>query len=1497
MVDILHSAPADGDATAMVPAETLTLHRDVASRWDAAGRLGVLSQSRALAAVAGRHDWIKGLSGLGALGGGFGPQAWNLATQIAVSPELLARMTTQTRSLQVGELADLVQIVLEELELDGEGAELEAEFASLHRELQQSQAKAAPSAARTQQAAQRRAAKGGAVAKGSGTAKGNVRATRTVRPQAAVGKLAQLRDLRRLVQQLRATAISADEAASFTPGRLPELAGAAAQDGVQQPHPPTLSGLPVPAESAASSAGTADSRTEQFTRAALRALHPAGAISGGQARADLGGASRAPGRRPALASLLARPARLGTDTAAHPLWTLGETSLAARAPRALRWAEASADRALLETAAEAEQFASGEAVQQAAGAGLGARSRTPTTATPAGRPSGARVGATLSDRSAAGSAQTHVGSAATFGGAALTQGGSPLPHRAAAAIWRASQVSPATRATGAAPQPAVAAAQRGQPGVNAGVSPVASGTYPEAAQAAGGSVALTALRAAAVRARQIVARAEAAARFGAVAEAAPLSHWQRYFQAADAAQTGSSPSSGPAAGAARAFAPGLAAAGWQDAVAPASIGGGRVHAARAVEPQAAGAARFEAAAGDLVAIHDELGGDGAAIAHEQQTGAARQRGSATSAPRLGPQAPTTAGLDRWWTSGSAPAAAAGLAKAGRRTAGAAFQSQAAAGTGGAAAVARSAFGQPAPAGLPAQAPGLVGLAAIGLGQRLDSRVSMGLAPADRSAAAVVASTLAARAWPASAAAPAAASQARQRQTGATIAAVGSGPSIGNAGVRPERAIAGGLQPGVANWQGTGDTVGEWLDLGVPPVEGGFDAVSEQTAAPASARLKATASLSRRAAGSAPALTASPALTAARSVAPAALAAQAAVAALVRARAQARTAVAAGGGAAAAPAVAAMAGLRELGVLAARPAGRVDSLSAWVAQAAARSTAAQSDGSQGVAVRSTPAARLRALRTEQAGAGEWLDLGAGDTADALTGELTASVGAGQGGAPPRAAAATAGNRGTVGPQAIGRRATPAALGADTPQALKAMLKAWGETAGAPADAAAAFVARFLGRGDVAREVAQRMAAAATTRRELVAAAGSEAPTAAVAGEAQRPVAGRAGRPGAAPKAVQATAQGDEIVLSGMAALAALTGGDLFGPPKGRERAMATPEAARELLTPGAVPLSAAGDDAAIGDTSVRGAASASSGSKAAAPAPAKATPAARALAGVQMHTFAPVGLRRGQNLLGQSRRARWLHATPRGTFATRLSSARSAARSGYASASFSYGGSGAGASELVGLSGGDGGWYLGESAPAPTAVRGADRLSAEVAARRSASIGRSPGAASHAAGPSPVVVDGMALPTDFRVGQDLVNPAAGLDAMVEAANRSAGATASHKGTQAAAMTRVLSVTAAPTANMLPLVAPAAQAIVAAAAAKPLSEGIATSGGDPTYGTPIVGVGDHKAGKAGQGAGGDKARQQSEDQSSSVQDIEALAVKVARSVMVRIKRERERRGLHV
>ena len=124
---------------------------------------------------------------------------------------------------------------------------------------------------------------------------------------------------------------------------------------------------------------------------------------------------------------------------------------------------------------------------------------------------------------------------------------------------------------------------------------------------------------------------------------------------------------------------------------------------------------------------------------------------------------------------------------------------------------------------------------------------------------------------------------------------------------------------------------------------------------------------------------------------------------------------------------------------------------------------------------------------------------------------------------------------------------------------------------------------------------------------------------------------------------------------------------------------------------------------------------------------------------------------------------------------------------------------------------------------------------------------------------------------------------------------AGATQAAKASKASSVARVLSVTAAPTSNMLPLVAPAARAVAAAAAAKPLAESIATSGSNPSMVAPMAGhdIAGQTAGGPGQGS---TEKERAESGGTPAQELDQLAMKIARSVMIRIKRERERRGLH-
>ena len=157
-------------------------------------------------------------------------------------------------------------------------------------------------------------------------------------------------------------------------------------------------------------------------------------------------------------------------------------------------------------------------------------------------------------------------------------------------------------------------------------------------------------------------------------------------------------------------------------------------------------------------------------------------------------------------------------------------------------------------------------------------------------------------------------------------------------------------------------------------------------------------------------------------------------------------------------------------------------------------------------------------------------------------------------------------------------------------------------------------------------------------------------------------------------------------------------------------------------------------------------------------------------------------------------------------------------------------------------------------------------------------------------PSNFSFGGSASSTYQNAPQATLIEAGGVAArQAQAAARATGPTASGRAVQASAMARVLSVTDSPTSNMLPLVAPAAHAVVTAAAAKPQSEHIVTSGFGPGQGTATQSLqnGDHPNGEGAHGHG-------DSGHGHDAQDLDALAAKIARSVMTRMQRERERRG---
>ncbi len=262
--------------------------------------------------------------------------------------------------------------------------------------------------------------------------------------------------------------------------------------------------------------------------------------------------------------------------------------------------------------------------------------------------------------------------------------------------------------------------------------------------------------------------------------------------------------------------------------------------------------------------------------------------------------------------------------------------------------------------------------------------------------------------------------------------------------------------------------------------------------------------------------------------------------------------------------------------------------------------------------------------------------------------------------------------------------------------------------------------------------------------------------------------------------------------------------------------------------------------------------------------------------VRLHEFAPLALARGRGLLSKGRRrgGRILRHTRRG----RLGRSR-----------VGYGSAGLGGGPLVGLGSADQGasFHGGDFGHTGTVQR-AERLSAAVQSRRGLEPGpvgrvlrpRAGGAVERTMAPG-----GPGLGRDAQLGSggELVSPQQAIQSAAAGAPSRQGATAQAKSVKAGAMARVLSVTAAPSANILPLVAPAARAIAAQAAAKPQAESIATSGADSTHASSSRSVA---------GGGGSETGQTD----ATKQDLDALAMKIARSVLVRMKREKERRGIH-
>ncbi len=485
----------------------------------------------------------------------------------------------------------------------------------------------------------------------------------------------------------------------------------------------------------------------------------------------------------------------------------------------------------------------------------------------------------------------------------------------------------------------------------------------------------------------------------------------------------------------------------------------------------------------------------------------------------------------------------------------------------------------------------------------------------------------------------------------------------------------------------------------------------------------------------------------------------------------------------------------------------------------------------------------------------------------------------------------------------------------PAALRAALAVFGERVGVRADpsVAGAYLARFFGAS-----LPVRSRTTADPERAIVRLAADIRADV----EAAVPVSGAhrtSGRSGGVPSTSRADAVASpaEPVLRGLAALEALMAGPgatdaLLGQAAARELRAAAAD--QTLLEPAAESLQRL-EELTVG----------------AAPAPATSSRAAAhnaAWPSAQIHRFAPVGLGRGRGLLARAKAAESGSSAPlsaRSTNARPSGAASWTARRAVAGGetSVGYGAAALGGGELLGLTGGDSADFFGEALVTPQALRGADALAGWVSQRRGGAPIRGHAAAvagfARDAGAGEFVQSGGGggdfsgdtdaigphnVPTSFNFREavsgnstytnapqaTLIEAGGAAARQASAAARATGPSASARANQAGAMARVLSVTDSPTGNMLPLVAPAAHAVVTAAAAKPQSEHIVTSGYGPSQGTSAQSM---QGGGHGDGASHDQAHGE-EAHGHDAQDVDALAAKIARSVMLRMQRERERRG---
>jgi hypothetical protein len=1418
--------PENPQGTPAGPQDVLTLHRGIYDRWLAENGRGMATRQVPTSLALSSDRLIAHLPGLAAMAGTFGTQAWDLATSVAQSPQLLSKLGLEARTLQIGDLADLLQLVLDEEELSQEAEALEGartrtsaieKQASARTNPQSKSPVGRPTPARTQTTGRRpapgqasklrairqmladlrtREAKASAALSGASTPdvagqvgrldpdqSGTQRAAPGQAASATQDRTESLGILRTQAPRARMAAdrwldpaSRAQDVASLP--RSLRMAEQAAELALLEPGPEGFAAANDGASSAASTwidkegsrgaavQGRASTRVDSTARAEVSAPHAVASAQAVKSDARLPAAAWAAtlARRPQANRAFANPAQTWGASTPRGNQTVGVTA----SPAFSDSAPASGTRAALAQAAQLR-------ARQADRAQVNA---SPAILSQPGQLPGGAARPALADASAQ----------------AFRAPLSLLPALGGAVAWAARQLSRLQDFEATASGSRQIARAQARTSATAGAASAAP-SFTEASSAGAASRAVGGASAPqADRYAPLFARGEADAARGQAA----LPRWTAWLAKAEVALTGRA--------------------------APA---GSRT-----------GYTGSELGAGDWLL----QAADGAPASSEESTGSAPTRRSAAQAAA---RAASASAVPAWIAPAVSRAAAA---SAPRSAAAQAFAGSAAAtaARGGASAAEVSALRgdsadrrSAAPGGFEvagasqARAAGLVGLDSIGMGTRLSGRLLAGLEP--------IASGLESSAW-----APrgwlAAEAQAGRTAERATL-----------------RGFAGDL--------GADAGAGEWL---VATAESGADAESGATARPgenpASATRRGAAATQGSAQPRAVAGTAAAAGTPARRAAartPGAWAGAAAAAIervvaqsarsgrlteLMRHVAQGRSVVDFASGA-------------DAQVLAARPYGARDAVTPWIEKHLARQQVRAMENAGGDAD----------LVNLQPG----LESGGEQGATATRAPQTGVAAGTRAGRAPTETASNQARSGATGARPAARMATGALEALRSPAAVRAALALFGNTLpqGAGTDVATAFLARWFGRADVAKQAAQTLGRGLDAGRG----AGRESPGA-IVGLRDDPMGlsdSVATRQGQAVNASPGEGA-DGFVLTGLAALAAIRG------PRQEIDQLATGSTPRDMKTPDV-------ERALLAPTATSGA---TEGTEAEAPrsiagrAPRKGTTA-------QLHDFVPIGLRRGRDLLSSQRRSQGLmRVTPRSGLMGR-GVGRSQARVGYGAAEL-------GGGELLGLNNGETTSFYGESGPMPSAVRGADRLSGIVEARRTARTGRGHAAAVAAnTGVQRTFTGGgdnqgpEGLPSDFSYGQQgLVNPAAAMQAAVAQSGRNQGASAAMRSVQAGAMARVLSVTSTPGANMLPLVAPAASALVAAAAAKPLSESIVTSGSDPSMGMPLHDMGANgKKNAKGGGGGGEGSHD-----GHHAEDLEALAQKIARSVMTRIKRERERRGIH-